>query len=483
MEREKFARVDALAAALSCPLCLEMVKDCVVTPCGHSFCRSCAGDAVTRKHCCPVCQVGVIGGEAGLIRNFMVDEVASTLRKATEDTDVAYMRLLFDTAAGGTAGADAINGKGNGDNRDHPHVGSDDARFPTGFPPKPPFSAGNSPGEAEPEQNQPLRRGVPPSPAVLSPVEEVLVRRMREAFLGYQSYYARESAAHAAEVSDLTAQLSAARREETTPRQGQAETRARRAAALQGAIQESEARFNAGMEALLRDFDAHAAAALPPPSLLPCTVTLIVASRGVRFDTQLLPTHFPENIFGKVRAHYAASGDEVRGFGSTTRLYLQPLSATRRAGTGVGAAAAGGNGDGINRAAVAAQGQVHPLSDATQTVFSQSPGGRVGAGWALVVDGPVLLKSEEVKPCFAVEFAQHQQQQQEHRVDYFSCGACKLNWLCASCAAHCHGGCGDVKPFMLNHLPNWACCYCSKKRSKLECKLAAVGRKANGAPA
>lgn len=271
-----------------------------MTPCGHSFCRSCAGDAVTRKHCCPVCQVGVIGGEAGLIRNFMVDEVTSTLRKATEDTDVAYMRLLFDTAAGGTAGADAAKGKGKGDDRDHPHVGSDDARFPTGFPRKPPFSAGNSPGEAQTDQNQPLRRGVLPSPAGLSPVEEVLVRRMREAFLGYQSYYARERAAHAAEVSDLTAQLSAVRREETTPRQGQAETRARRAAALQGAIDESEARFNAGMEALLRDFDAHAAAALPPPSLLPCTVTLIVASRGVRFDTQLLPTHFPENIYGKV---------------------------------------------------------------------------------------------------------------------------------------------------------------------------------------
>ncbi|CAM9346217.1 unnamed protein product, partial [Hapterophycus canaliculatus] len=60
------------------------VKDCVVTPCGHSFCRRCAGDAVTRKHCCPVCQVGVIGGEAGLIRNFLVDEVTSTLERATE---------------------------------------------------------------------------------------------------------------------------------------------------------------------------------------------------------------------------------------------------------------------------------------------------------------------------------------------------------------------------------------------------------------
>lgn len=130
------------------------------------------------------------------------------------------------------------------------------------------------------------------------------------------------------------------------------------------------------------------------------------------------------------------------------------------------------------------------MSEATQTIFAQSPGGRIGAGLALVVDGAVLLASEEVKPCFAVEFA-HQQHQQEggsragagseqQRVDYFRCGECGLNWVCAACATHCHSQCRDVKPFMLNHLPTWACCYCSKKKSRLGCKLGANGRKAEG---
>lgn len=69
---------------------------------------------------------------------------------------------------------------------------------------------------------------------------------------------------------------------------------------LKTAIEESKKRFETCVGALLKDFDAHAAAAAPPPSLLPSTVTIIVASRGVRFDTQLLPTHFPENVYGKV---------------------------------------------------------------------------------------------------------------------------------------------------------------------------------------
>lgn len=189
----------------------------------------------------------------------------------------------------------------------------------------------------------------------------------------------------------------------------------------------------------------------------------------------------------KVRAHYLAAGDEVRGFGANARLCLQSLSST---------AVGGGDGSGGNAAAAAApttaQGQSpqpqaqahHPIREATQTIFSQSPGGRIGAGWALVVDGPVLLASEEVKPCFAVEFAQQHKGgdgkgdgNAQQRVDYFRCGECNLNWLCAACATHCHSQCGDVKAFMLNHLPTWACCYCSKKRSRLGCKLGAASGK------
>lgn len=258
-----------------------MVKDCVVTPCGHSFCRSCAGDAVTRKHSCPVCQVGVIGGEAGLIRNFLVDEVTQTLRRATEDTDVAYMRLLFDNASASAC-----------------------APSSSALPQPPSDVLGNhqSMQVALPQQQQ----HAPPPTNALSPVENVLVNRMREAFLGYQSYYARERAAHEAEVVSLSLQLKAAQLKETLgvgdAALETADSAGRHAVeALKIAIEESRARFQAGMEALLRDFDAHAAAAAPPPSLLPSTVTVILASRGVRFDTQLLPTHFPENVYNKVK--------------------------------------------------------------------------------------------------------------------------------------------------------------------------------------
>ncbi len=290
---------------------MQMVEDCVVTPCGHSFCRKCAGDAITRKHCCPVCQVGVIGGEAGLIRNFLVDEATSTLKKATEDTDSSYMRLLFKSAARGGAGNDRPS-------------------QPASLLPRPPRrrntgDAAASTGEASPcrgeaRQQQEQQGGASPSSGIhdslldLSPVEAILVKRMREAFLGYQSYYDRQLAAHEAEVRGLRAQLLAAQQEEAMDESSDAggpskaapaETaRARKVAALKEAIEDSGMRFKAGMEALLQDFDAHAKNATPPPSLLPSTVTVVLASRGVRFNAKVLPTDFPENIYAKVGARF-----------------------------------------------------------------------------------------------------------------------------------------------------------------------------------
>lgn len=138
-------------------------------------------------------------------------------------------------------------------------------------------------------------------------------------------------------------------------------------------------------------------------------------------------------------------------------MYLQLLSSTRNGNVNV---------------AAAADAPIHEIVSLTSTVFSQSPGGRIGAGWALIVDGPVLLASEEVKPCFAVAYDRPGRDPQE-RVDYFTCSQCQLNWVCSSCASHCHRECREVRPFALKHLPSWGCCYCRKK-ARSRCKLATV---------
>lgn len=231
-----------------------------------------------------MCQGAVVGGEVALIRNFVVDEATQALHKATEDTDMAYMRLLFANASS--------------------------AGTPTAaMPPKPPLPQQTWLPMLAPGTGQGLpTNGVNHLPAsnFMSPIEAVFVNRMRDAFLGYQSYYAREHAAHEAEVKSLTAKLETRQRQVlmahgSDTAAGDPENARSEVQMLRMAIEESKRRFAVCMEELLKDFDAHAGAAAPPPSLLPATVTVIVASRGVRFDTQVLPTHFPANIYDKVR--------------------------------------------------------------------------------------------------------------------------------------------------------------------------------------
>lgn len=69
------------------------------------------------------------------------------------------------------------------------------------------------------------------------------------------------------------------------------------------------------------------------------------------------------SICRQVRAYFAAAGDEVKGFGPGTRLFLQALSVTATTITN--------NHSGY-------QPQTHAITSATETVFSQSPGGRIG---------------------------------------------------------------------------------------------------------
>ena len=57
---------------------------------------------------------------------------------------------------------------------------------------------------------------------------------------------------------------------------------------------------------------------------------------------------------------------------------------------------------------------------------------------------------------------------------YHSGTDCQKNWLCSSCAFTCHAG-HTVVPFLTQHKPSFACCYCKKtKCCQLKKKIAVV---------
>jgi len=101
-----------------------------------------------------------------------------------------------------------------------------------------------------------------------------------------------------------------------------------------------------------------------------------------------------------------------------------------------------------------------PISDehiAIVETFHPEPGA------IFVLQGQLKCARDAPKKCYKNV---HATLEKISPVDYFTCKTCTLNWLCSACVEGCHKG-HDVTTFHMNHIPNWACCYCSKKKCNL----------------
>eukprot|EP00053_Salpingoeca_punica_P005124 m.52747 g.52747 ORF g.52747 m.52747 type:complete len:393 (-) comp13099_c0_seq1:165-1343(-) len=89
----------------------------------------------------------------------------------------------------------------------------------------------------------------------------------------------------------------------------------------------------------------------------------------------------------------------------------------------------------------------------------------VEPGSSLVLVGDVVLQEDLPKRCLRTTF----DPATAEPVTYHTCKTCQLNWLCDACKTACHVG-HETSVFTKNHVPAFACCYCSRKGACTLCK-------------
>lgn len=85
-------------SSINCPICMEILKEAVITKCGHTFCDACIKTSLAVKPMCPQC--GTVEHEDNLIPNNIANELVSRRAPSSKKTrtDVYEVAKLNDAS-------------------------------------------------------------------------------------------------------------------------------------------------------------------------------------------------------------------------------------------------------------------------------------------------------------------------------------------------------------------------------------------------
>eukprot|EP01084_Bolivina_argentea_P103928 186122_1 len=85
--------IDELMEEYTCPICFDEINRCMMTQCGHNFCKECIEECLNRKHICPLCATKATADK--LVRNVHLDSVLAKLVAARQAASQQLVQNLM----------------------------------------------------------------------------------------------------------------------------------------------------------------------------------------------------------------------------------------------------------------------------------------------------------------------------------------------------------------------------------------------------
>ncbi|XP_006811660.1 uncharacterized protein LOC102803824 [Saccoglossus kowalevskii] len=387
--------VKALWEHMTCPICMSVLCNTYMTPCGHRYCKECIIECVNRRHKCPCCNTDV-HKVRDLLHDHQFDVLIQNIREAKEMAEKTYFEELIHTVVSNANSLDVNNSH--------------------------------------------------------SPVEEVLKKHLKEGLAAHENYYQelRTQCNHQIQMIEKELAGSTAELQKQTQVQTDFEVKLKD---LNEKYEYRKQTFLSELEncgrMLSQAYDRYLTEHLPTPSLLPIKVSLVLLNKEITFsDVQIKPNYSISHIQDILKSKMHSRDDPIITFDDDVRFILvgpfvkRSLSETHQLVNDV-----------VQHEVVHTDVVLLPRNCCPILQFGAKSGSEI------IITGRVKSQSDLPKLCFATTF----EEGRGDSVDYFTCRDCGFNWVCKPCKESCHKDHMTV-PYIMNHHPTWACCYCPKKK-------------------
>ncbi|CAI2369745.1 unnamed protein product [Moneuplotes crassus] len=280
-----------------------------------------------------------------------------------------------------------------------------------------------------------------------SPIETVFLLNLREGLLKYQKYYQTLLDEKSKLIEDIDKKFAIKLMEEGEAFQATLESE------KQQSITECEGKFREVIDMLVQNYSNAVGSAIPEPEALPVRVTVKVSNKNISFKEISMKSYDCMNDIKRIVIdRFKDMNDPVEEWGNDVQIYIRgPLVVRKRE-------------EDKNEWDIDEGMDPDKVLGKTMKVNNMlTTREKLGIqnGSTIEIYGTIKLKSDMPKKCMKVDFVKGQGE----KYDYFKCNTCNLKWLCEACSECCHISQGhEIVPFLVDHTPDWACCYCVKKK-------------------